>query len=126
MAQKRIRIAMIGQQDFGKAVLDAFMARGDTVAGVFCAPEKPNGRPDALRAAAAQAGVPVFQPDSLQTAEARDTLKRRRRAGSDGVRASVRSTELRDRSALRHDSISPVPAPAVQGTERHQLAHHSR
>ena len=47
-----MRIAIIGQQDFGKAVLEAFLARGDEVAGVFCAPEKPGARPDALRAAA--------------------------------------------------------------------------
>jgi methionyl-tRNA formyltransferase len=35
-----MKIAIIGQQDFGKAVLEAFLARGDEVAGVFCAPEK--------------------------------------------------------------------------------------
>jgi len=33
-----MRIAIVGQQDFGKAVLEAFLARGDEVAGVFCAP----------------------------------------------------------------------------------------
>ena len=30
-----MKIAIIGQQDFGNAVLDAFLARGDDVAGVF-------------------------------------------------------------------------------------------
>src|ERR1043166_3011940 len=75
MAGKRIRTAIMGQQDFGKAALEAFLARGDTVAGVFCAPEKPNARPDALRIAATQAGGPVFQPNSLQTTEASDTLR---------------------------------------------------
>jgi len=75
MAQKRNRIAIIGQQDFGKAVLEAFLGRGDRVAGVFCAPEKPGARPDALRAAATHADVPVYQSDSLQTAEARETLR---------------------------------------------------
>ena len=45
-----MRIAIIGQQDFGKATLEAFINRGDTVAAVFCAPEK--GRPDPLRVAA--------------------------------------------------------------------------
>lgn len=75
MTRQGMRIALIGQQDFGKAVLEAFMARGDTVAGVFCAPEKPGSRPDALRAAATQAGVPVFQPHSLQSADARETLR---------------------------------------------------
>jgi len=74
--KKRIRLALVGQQDFGKAVLEAFVTRGDTVAGVFCAPEKEGSRPDALRVAAMEAGVPVFQPSSLQTAEARDTLRK--------------------------------------------------
>jgi len=45
-----MKIAIIGQQDFGKAVLDAFLARGDEVAGVFCAPEKPGAKADPLRA----------------------------------------------------------------------------
>src|SRR5438876_11245354 len=70
-----IRIAIIGQQDFGKAVLEAFLARGDTVAGVFCAPEKEGARPDALRTAARHADTPVFQPNSLQSAAARDILR---------------------------------------------------
>ena len=41
-----MKIAIIGQQDFGKAVLEAFLARGDTVAGVFVAPEKEGAKPD--------------------------------------------------------------------------------
>lgn len=54
-----MRIAIIGQQDFGKATLEAFLNRGDTVAAVFCAPEK--GRPDPLRVAAEERGVTVHQ-----------------------------------------------------------------
>ena len=54
-----MRIALIGQQDFGKAVLEAFLARGDEVAAVFCAPE--TGRPDPLRLAAEARGVPLHQ-----------------------------------------------------------------
>ena len=34
-----MRIAIIGPQEFGK-VLEALLARGDTVARVFCAPKK--------------------------------------------------------------------------------------
>ena len=56
-----MKIAIIGQQDFGKAVLEAFLARKDEVAGVFCAPEKPGARPDALKVAAQEKGVKVFQ-----------------------------------------------------------------
>ena len=70
----RMRLAIIGQQDFGKAALDAFLKRGDTVAGVFCAPEKPGAKPDALRVAAELAGTPLFQLPSLKTADARKAL----------------------------------------------------
>ena len=33
-----MRIVIVGQQAFGKAVLEAFIARGDTVAGVKAEP----------------------------------------------------------------------------------------
>ena len=67
-----MRIAIIGQQDFGRATLEAFLARGDTVAAVFCAPEK--GRPDPLRLAGEAAGVPTFQFPKLSSPEALDAL----------------------------------------------------
>ncbi len=71
-----MRIAIVGQQDFGKAVLEAFLARGDQVAGVFCAPEKPGARPDALKTAAQEKGIQLFQFPSLRSDEAKNTLKR--------------------------------------------------
>jgi methionyl-tRNA formyltransferase len=71
-----MKVAIVGQQDFGKAVLEAFLARGDQVAGVFCAPEKPGARPDVLKTAAQEKGVPVFQFPSLKGPEARDALKK--------------------------------------------------
>ncbi len=71
-----MRIAIVGQQDFGKAVLEAFLARGDEVAGVFCAPEKPGARPDALKTAAQEKGVAVFQFQSLKADEAKNALKK--------------------------------------------------
>jgi len=70
-----VRVAIVGQQDFGKAVLEAFTRRGDTVAGVFCAPEKPGARPDPLRGAAEALGIRVHQAPSLKTAEAREALR---------------------------------------------------
>jgi len=69
-----MKIAIIGQQDFGKAVLDAFLARGDEVAGVFCAPEKPGAKADPLRAAAEEKKLKVFQFKSLRGAEAHEAL----------------------------------------------------
>jgi len=68
-----MRIAIIGQQDFGKAALEAFLARGDEVAAVFCAPEK--GRPDPLRLAAEARGVTVHQFPKLTDPAAQEALK---------------------------------------------------
>ena len=70
-----MRIAIVGQQDFGKAVLEAFLARGDEVAGVFCAPEKPGARPDALKVAAEERKVKLFQFASLKSDEAKAALQ---------------------------------------------------
>jgi methionyl-tRNA formyltransferase len=68
-----MRVAIIGQQDFGKATLEAFLARGDEVAAVFCAPEK--GRPDPLRLAGEAAGVPTYQFPKLTDPEAQEALR---------------------------------------------------
>lgn len=70
-----MKIAIIGQQDFGKAALEAFVARGDTVAAVFCAPDKPGARPDALHAAATAMGLPVLQFASLRSDYAANALR---------------------------------------------------
>ena len=70
-----MKVAIIGQQDFGKAVLEAFLARGDEVAGVFCAPEKAGAKTDLLAAAAREKGLKVFQFPSLRSAEAQQALR---------------------------------------------------
>jgi methionyl-tRNA formyltransferase len=70
-----MRVAIIGQHDFGKAALEAFLARGDEVAGVFCAPEQPGGRPDPLRIAAEERRLKLFQFKSYSTIEAQNALR---------------------------------------------------
>src|ERR1700750_1019723 len=70
-----MKVVIIGQQDFGKAVLEAFLARGDEVTAVFCAPEKEGARPDALRAAAQERGIKVHQLQSLRGPEAIQAMK---------------------------------------------------
>ena len=70
-----MKIAIIGQQDFGKAVLEAFLARGDQVAGVFCAPEKAGAKVDPLTAAALERGLKVFQFQSLRAPEGLEAMK---------------------------------------------------
>ena len=82
-----MKIAIVGQQDFGKAVLEAFLGRGDQVAAVFCAPEKEGARPDALRVAAQAKGLKLHQFKSLKAPEAAQAMKE---AGADiGIMAFV-------------------------------------
>src|SRR5579863_1170153 len=69
-----MRIVIVGQQAFGKAVLDAFMQRGDEIAGVFAAPERPGARPDALVAAAEENSLPVFRFPKYSSPEALKAL----------------------------------------------------
>ncbi|HXM81102.1 MAG TPA: methionyl-tRNA formyltransferase [Burkholderiales bacterium] len=70
-----MRVAIVGQQDFGRAVLEAFLARGDQVAGVFCAPEKPGAKADVLKTFAQEKQIKVFQFPSLKSDEARAAMK---------------------------------------------------
>src|SRR5690242_21943054 len=67
-----MRIAIIGQQAFGKAALEAFLARGDEVAGVFVAPDAPG---DPLRAAATERGLAVFPTERYGAPEAIEALR---------------------------------------------------
>jgi len=69
-----MRVAIIGQQAFGKAVLEAFTARGHQVAGVFVPPEVPGARPDPLKAAAVERQIPAHWFKSYSGEEARAAL----------------------------------------------------
>ena len=70
-----MRVVIVGQQAFGKAVLEAFVDRGDTIAGVFAAPERPGARPDPLVAAAEERKLPVYRFPKYSEQEALDALK---------------------------------------------------
>jgi methionyl-tRNA formyltransferase len=70
-----MRIVIVGQQAFGKSVLEAFIARGDTIAGVFAAPEKPGSRPDPIVVAAEERKLPVHRFPKYSAPEALETLK---------------------------------------------------
>lgn len=67
-----MRIVVHGQQAFGKSVLEALRERGEDVIAVYCAPDKAGQRPDALKAAAQQYGLPVYQPTSFRRQEVWD------------------------------------------------------
>ena len=70
-----MKVALIGQQDFGKAVMEAFLELGDEVVGVFTAPEKEGAKPDALRVAAQGRGIKLFQLPNLTSDAAKEALK---------------------------------------------------
>jgi methionyl-tRNA formyltransferase len=70
-----MRIIFNGQQAFGKAVLEAMLARGDNVVAVFCAPEKPGQKVDSLKEFALSKNLPVHQPPSYKTPEVHDQIK---------------------------------------------------
>ena len=61
-----MRIALIGQQAFGKAVLDALLERGEEVIAVYCAPDREGRRADPLKEAALEHGIRLLQPPSYK------------------------------------------------------------
>ena len=104
-----MRIAVVGQQDFGKAVLEAFLVRGDEVAAVFCAPEKEGAKPDALRASAQAKGLKVHQFRSLRDPEASQAM---REANADiGIMAFVLQFAPQEFVAIpKHGTIQYHPS----------------
>jgi methionyl-tRNA formyltransferase len=69
-----MRIALIGQAAFGENVLEAILARGENVVGVFCPPDAP-GKANPLRHRAEGQGVPVYQPHRMRAPEVFDLHK---------------------------------------------------
>jgi methionyl-tRNA formyltransferase len=70
-----MRIAIIGQQAFGKAVFDAFVERGHTVSGVFVPVPAPGAKPDPLGIAAQENGRPAFPTTNYTDARTIETLR---------------------------------------------------
>ena len=64
-----MRIVVHGQQAFGKAVLEALLARGEEIIAVYCAPEKEGQRQDPLKELALSHKLPVHQPKSFRKQE---------------------------------------------------------
>ena len=104
-----MKFAIIGQQDFGKAVLEAFLARGDQAVAVFCAPEKEGARPDALRLAAEQRNLKVHQFKSLRDPEATRAIQE---SDADiGIMAFVTQFAPQEFAALpKHGTIQYHPS----------------
>jgi methionyl-tRNA formyltransferase len=74
------RIAFFGTPEFAVPSLLALLAGTDPVVGVICQPDKPAGRgqhvtPPPVKQTAADAGVPVLQPEKVRAPEFLDALR---------------------------------------------------
>ena len=57
-----MRILLIGQAAFAAKALESMLDRGDNVVAVYAPPDRPGGRTDPLKDAAAAKDIPVYQP----------------------------------------------------------------
>ena len=123
-----MKIAIIGQQDFGKAVLEAFLARRTRSRACSARRRKPARRPDALKVAAQEKGVQGFPVRlvSRATRPSRPLKKLDAEHRHHGVRAAVRAAGLRQHPEARHDPVPPVAAAEVPRPVVDQLADHQR
>lgn len=69
-----MKIVYMGTPDFAVNPLKALIEKGYDVVGVFTQPDKPVGRkailtPPPVKVVAQEAGIPVFQPDTLKNGE---------------------------------------------------------
>jgi methionyl-tRNA formyltransferase len=75
----KLRVVFAGTPDFSVPCLEACRASGAEVVAVYTQPDRPAGRgrkltPSPVKEAALAAGIPVKQPESLKSEEARAAL----------------------------------------------------
>jgi len=75
----KLRVVFAGTPEFSVPCLEACRASGAEVVAVYTQPDRPAGRgrkltPSPVKQAALAAGIPVEQPESLKSDEARATL----------------------------------------------------
>jgi len=75
-----LRIVFFGTPEFAVPALRALLAGTDPLVGVVCQPDKPAGRGQhvmmpPVKQVAAEAGIPVLQPEKLRTADVLDALR---------------------------------------------------
>ena len=57
-----MRIVLIGQAAFAAKTLESMLERGDNIVAVYLPPDRPGGRTDPFKDAAAAKDIPVYQP----------------------------------------------------------------
>lgn len=78
--RKRLRIVYMGTPEFAVPALNALASSHDDVVGVVTQPDRGRGRgkkvtPTAVKKAAQKANIPVFQPEDVNAAAAREKLQ---------------------------------------------------
>lgn len=74
-----MRLVFAGTPDFAATALKALIAAGHTIVAVYSQPDRPAGRgrkrqPSPVKQVALDAGIPVFQPESLKSEAAQQQL----------------------------------------------------
>lgn len=74
-----MKIVFMGTPDYAVPTLEALIEDGHNIEAVFCQPDKPVGRkriltPPAVKVAALNYNIPVYQPDSVRTDEVYELL----------------------------------------------------
>lgn len=75
-----MRLVFAGTPDFAATALQALLANGHRVVGVYSQPDRPSGRgrkliPSPVKQVALEHALPVFQPESLKSADAQAELR---------------------------------------------------
>jgi len=71
-----MRIVVIGQAAFGKSVLETLVNNGEEVVGLFCPPDREEGRPvDPIKAVAIEKGIPALQFKRMRDLEAIESFQ---------------------------------------------------
>ncbi len=75
-----MRLVFAGTPDFAATALKSLLQTDHEVVGVYSQPDRPSGRgrkltPSPVKQVALDAGIPVFQPETLKTSQAQAELK---------------------------------------------------
>ncbi len=98
------RLLLIGQAAFGESTLNALVADGQEIAGVFAPPDKPGRPADPIKTAAEKHGLRVLQFARMRAPEAIDAA---RALGADlGVMAFV--TDIVPEAILRAPRLGTI------------------
>ncbi len=78
-SRRPLRIVYMGTPDFAVPALNGLATSHDDVVGVITQPDRPSGRgkkrrPPAVKVAAEEAGIPVFQPENINDPHAMEHL----------------------------------------------------